>query len=88
MPETTPYLVEGIGQDLELPPPDVGREQEGEVQLGERELVGEPRHLRARLETFKQRCAETFSWQRVARSLLAAASSLAATARLGTNVVN
>ena len=40
----------------------------------------EPRHLRARLETFKQRCAETFSWQRVARSLLAAASSLAATA--------
>lgn len=48
----------------------------------------EPRHLRARLETFKQRCAETFSWQRVARSLLAAASSLAATARLRTNVGN
>jgi hypothetical protein len=48
----------------------------------------EPHHLRARLETFKQRCAETFSWQRVARSLLAAASSLAATARVGTNVGN
>jgi hypothetical protein len=45
----------------------------------------EPRHLRARLECFKQRCAETFSWQRAARSLLAAASSLAGTARLGAN---
>ena len=43
----------------------------------------EPRHLCARLETFKQRCSETFSWQRVARSLLAAASSLVGTVRPG-----
>ena len=46
----------------------------------------EPRRLRARLETFKQRCAEVFSWQRSARSLLAAASSLTGTTRLGASV--
>lgn len=46
-------------------------------------VAEEPRHLCARLETFKQRCSETFSWQRVARSLLAAASSLVGTARSG-----
>ena len=37
----------------------------------------EPRRLCARLEDFKQRCAEVFSWQRAAHSLLAKASSLA-----------
>src|SRR5262249_30102876 len=36
----------------------------------------EPRRLRTRLEIFKQRCAEVFSWQRAARSLLTKASSL------------
>jgi hypothetical protein len=41
----------------------------------------EPGRLRARLETFKQRCAETFSWQRAARSLLGVASRLAETPR-------
>jgi len=37
----------------------------------------DPGRLRARLEIFKQRCAEAFSWQRAADSLLAAASALA-----------
>jgi hypothetical protein len=43
----------------------------------------EPRHLCIRLATFKERCAEAFSWHRCARSLLAAASNLARTARPG-----
>jgi hypothetical protein len=46
----------------------------------------EPGHLRARLETFKQRCAETFSWQRAARSLLAAAARLTGAVGLGAGI--
>jgi hypothetical protein len=46
----------------------------------------EPQRLRVRLETFKQRCAEKFSWARAARSLLAAASSAAETRRAGASL--
>jgi hypothetical protein len=40
-------------------------------------MTEETHKLRTRLETFKQRCAEVFSWRRAARILLVEASRLA-----------